>query len=169
MWQFEINGNLSGSGGLKNYELFQKTILEVNSYFLQRLSHKFPDGVDLYIDNATCDSGYTPITTPVLKRYIIIKLCVSPDDPSSKIAFQFSHEMMHYVFYTKYGLNREIAGDREESICTAASLIYLHDTDPSGFVLQNNHVKTLEYAGYRNGASLAEQVGYDFSKLVELV
>ena len=64
-------------------------------------------------------------------------------------------------------MEKEKAGDREESICTAASLIYLHDTDISGFELQNNHVKTLEYAGYRNGASLAEQVGYDFNKLAE--
>ena len=169
MWRIEINGNLAGENGLKNYDLFQKTVLEVYSYFGRRLLDRIPDAPELYIDNATENSGYTPVTTPVFEKYIIIKLCVSPDDPSSRIAFQFAHELMHYVFYAKYGIKKEKAGDREESICTAASLIYLHDTDSSGFELQNNHVKTLENAGYRNGAFLAEQVGYDFNKLTELI
>lgn len=169
MWRIEINGNLEGKYGLKNYKLFEKTVLEVYSYFWGRLSDKFPKAPELYIDNATENSGYTPVTTPVLEKYIIIKLCVLPDDSASRIAFQFAHELMHYVFYAKYGMKKEKAWDREESICTAASLIYLHDTDFRGFELQNNHVKTLDYAGYREGSLLAGRVGYDFNKLVELV
>ena len=169
MWRIEINGNLAGENGLKNYKLFQKTVLEVYSYFWGRLSDKFPKAPELYIDNATENSGYTPVTTPVLEKYIIIKLCVLPDDSASRIAFQFAHELMHYVFYAKYGVKKEKSEDREESLCTAASLIYLHDTDFKGFELQNNYVKALDYAGYREGSSLAEQVGYDFLKLIEKI
>lgn len=169
MWPVEINGNLSGPTGLKNYRVFEKTILEVYSYFFSHLSHKFPNGVELYIDNATCDSGYTPIATPVFKKYIIIKLCVSPEDPPFRIAFQFSHELMHYVFYIKYGLEKKRADNNEEAICTAASLIYLYDTNRAGFDIHNNYVKNLGNEGYRNGAALAEEVNYSFNKLIERI
>lgn len=169
LWKYEINGNLYGSTGLKNIDLFHKTIVKVAAYFFRYYNIKFPNGVEIYVDNATCNSGYTPITTPVLKKILIIKLCITQMDPSSKIAFQFAHEMMHCAFYAKYGLDRDGAKEKEETICTAASLIYLHDVDLEGFSLQNEYVKSLQNEKYRNGAVLAEETGYDFSKLVEMV
>lgn len=169
MWPIEINGNLDGPGGLKNYGLFQKTILEVYSYFSNYLMEIYPDGPALYVDNVACNSGYTPITTLVFRKYIIIKLHIDPADPAEKIAFQFAHELTHYVYYIKYGLIKEKADDNEETVCTAASLIYLHDVMPENFTLYNDYVKSLEHAGYRNGAALAEQTGYDFSKLIEKI
>lgn len=169
MWQFEINGNLSGPEGLKNFDLFQRTILEVYSYYHRYLSLRYPNGALLYIDNATRDSGYTPVTTPIFGKYINIKLAISPTDNSTKIAYQFSHELMHYVFYAKYGINKPKASDSEETICTAASLIYLHDTDLSGFELLNEHTKNLEYDGYRNGAYLAKDIDYNFTKLIDMI
>lgn len=169
MWPIEINGNLDGSDGLKNYGLFKKTILEVYSYFAKKLMAWYPDGPELYIDNATCNSGYTPITTPIFRKYIIIKLCISPSDTAAKIAYQFAHELTHYVYYIKYGLNKKKADDNEETVCTAASLIYLYDIMPEDFIFYNEHVKTLRYIGYKNGAVLAEQLGYNFSKLIEKI
>lgn len=169
MWPIEINGNLDGPGGLKNYGLFQKTILEVYSYFAKKIMSQYPDGPELYIDNATDNSGYTPVTTPIFCKYVIIKLHIVSTDPASKIAFQFAHELTHYVYYTKYGLNKKKADDSEETVCTAASLIYLHDVMPENFASYNEYIKKQGNVGYRNGAVFAEQIEYDFMKLIERI
>lgn len=61
---------------------------------------------------------------------------------------------MHYVFYTKYGLHKEVADMREESICSAASLVVLKDLYPLDFDRHNEYVKSLEHEEYRKGAEI---------------
>ena len=62
----------------------------------------------LLIDNATCGSGYTPIITPVLGRYLIIKLNIKDFSNRERIIFQVSHELCHYVFYSYLGLKKRM-------------------------------------------------------------
>ena len=121
------------------------------------------------MDNATRDSGYTPVCTPIFKKYVIIKLAITSVDEPDKIIFQFSHELMHYVYFEKYGLEKVKADDKEESICTAASLCMISELYPLEL---NRYIEILRREsnnGYREGVSVAEKVGYTFANLICLI
>lgn len=166
----EINGNLDNpSNGLSNYNVFFNTIINVYSYYLKYFGQDLLAGPELYVDNATWDSGYTPVCTPIFKKYVIIKLAITSVDEPDKIIFQFSHELMHYVYFEKYGLEKVKADDKEESICTAASLCMISELYPLEL---NRYIEILRREsnnGYREGISVAEKVGYTFANLICLI
>lgn len=170
MRRFEINGNLNDEvDGLKNYECFKQTVCAVRKYFIDIFGQEFMESIPLLVDNATHNSGYTPIITVALGQYLIIKLNIDDNDSDHVIAYQFAHELMHYVFFAAKGLNREKADEREESICTAVSLIVLKEFYPDGFEIQNKHVKTLQNEGYRRGADLAASINYDMQQIKNMI
>lgn len=165
---FEINGNLyDGKDGLTNIGLFQSTIIEVRMFYLTRLANIFSEDIDLYIDNATAGSGCTPIITPVLGKILVMKLGISNESQKGQIAFQFAHEYMHYIFYCKYGIAKKLADKREETICTAASLIVLYNLYPGEFMLYDKYVRECGKEKYVGGADLAMKVNYDINTLGE--
>lgn len=165
----EINGNLDNSEGLANFEIFQRVIIEILEFYKKYFGSDTMSAIELYIDNATANSGYTPITTPVFKKYLIIKLGIDNASNKAQIAFQFSHELMHYVYFVKYGFDKKRADEKEESVCTAASLIVLYNLYPGSFCEYNNYVKNLTSNKYRKGAEVAKMVNYDMNTLKEMV
>ena len=167
---FEINGNLyDGKDGLTNIGLFQSTIIEVRMFYLTRLANIFSEDIDLYIDNATAGSGCTPIITPVLGKILVMKLGISNESQKGQIAFQFAHEYMHYIFYCKYGIAKKLADKREETICTAASLIVLYNLYPGEFMLYDKYVRECGKEKYVGGAYLAMKVNYDINTLADMI
>lgn len=169
MKKFDINGNLFTNDGLENHDIFLSTICVIRDYYISFLGEEFMSSIGLYVDNATECSGYTPIITPVLGEFLIIKLCISDDDTEDIIAFQFAHELMHYVFFVKYGIDKKRADENEESICSAASLIVIHNLFFQHFSRLNNYVKSLKNVAYRKGAEIAENIDYDFQKIIQLL
>lgn len=166
----EINESLANKdGGIDNFNIFQNVVLQIVNYYVSFLGKDFIDSVDLFIDNATRDSGYTPVTITVLRKYIIIKLAITSEYKAENIAYQFAHELMHFVFHVKYGLDRIGRGEYEESICSAASLICIYHLYPESFQNCNEHVGNLDYAGYRKGVDVAKNVNYDLGELIKLV
>ena len=101
---YEINGNLSE---LKYYRVFQFTVSNVVGKFIDifgsDLLNKQKFYVDNCYDNGTANCGYTPIITPILKEYLIIKLGIDDFRNVKKIIFQFAHELTHYVFFCLKG------------------------------------------------------------------
>lgn len=169
---YEINGNLDDANdGLENYSLFAKTIATVWNYYKLYVDNEVMDSLDLYIDNAAQDSksGYTPVITPIFRKYLTIKLNINSLDHEGKVAYQFSHELMHFVFYTKYGIHKKRADEREESICSAASLCILHHLYPAYFEIYNEHVKHLVNDAYRKGVEIAQGVKYSLEELLKLI
>ena len=67
----EINGNLDGKDGLSNYEDFESVINEVLGFYRKHFDENVMSAIDLYIDNATENSGAVPVTTPILGKYLI--------------------------------------------------------------------------------------------------
>ena len=170
MGNFEINAELGDNEkGIKNYQIFVNTINKVRNYYISHLGEDFMNKLDLYVDNATRDSGYTPVTISVLKKYVIIKLGITSDYSEESIAYQFAHELMHFVFHAKYGLDRKSNVDQEEAICSAASLVYIYKVYPKAFEDCNKHVRNLENASYRQGANIAKDIDYNFEELLKLV
>lgn len=168
MRHYEINGNLEEEKYL-DFNLFCEVICQVMNYYVKEFGEELMNSIDLLIDNSIGGSGYTPIITPVLGKYLIIKLGIKKDFRSSRIVYQFSHELMHYVFFAIKGIKKEKAGIEEESICSAASLIMVKELYPEDFLFNYEYVKKLTNEGYRKGAEIAENVGFDFKKLKELV
>ncbi|MFR5643182.1 MAG: hypothetical protein ACLTK7_08450 [Clostridium paraputrificum] len=166
---WEINGNLYGEDGLENIQDFEEVIIKVKSLYDEIFGEKVMNKYDLYVDNATKDSGYSPIITVVLRKYIIIKLKISGDASKGKIAYQFAHELTHFVFYSYFGLNKPFANCREETICSAASLIIIRDLFPDEFNTYNVHVKSLDEECYRRGADYAESIDYSLEKLKDKI
>lgn len=76
---------------------------------------------------------------------------------------------MHFVFFIKYGFKKSRAGDEEESICSAAALIILHELYPHVFKQYETYVKRLEYIGYREGADIAKKVKYQLDELIKMI
>lgn len=168
MRNYEISGNLVGESNL-DFAKFSFAVCKVMYLYIEQFGEELMNSIDLLIDNATEGSGYTPIITPVLGKYLIIKLDIENGFQESVIAYQFSHELMHYVFYAIQGLDKEKANAEEESICSAASLILVKELYPEDFLSNYAHVKNLKEEEYRKGAEVAEGVEFDFKKLKELV
>ena len=158
---FEINGNLVT---ILNYDNFEKSVGLVRNRFVELFGKEVMSKIPLLVDNATEMSGYTPITTPVLGQYLCIKLGIKNFLDTSKIVFQFAHELCHYVFYSLLGLDKSFANDLEESICTAMSLCILKDFY-SNIQSHIDYIKGHENLGYKNGIDIAESVNYKSSEL----
>ena len=170
MKTFEVNGNLRSEKGLGgSYKTFSDTVGKVRNFFIKYLGDQLMNSLDLYVDNATKNSGNTPKIMPVLEKYLIIKLGITPKSGEARIAFQFAHELMHFVYYVKYGIDKKMADDQEETICTAASLIVVHNLYPKDFDRCNNYVKSLTRLDFRKGAEVAEEIEYQFEKLVKKI
>lgn len=58
----EINGNLEE---IDNFNLFYKNIILTIMIFINTFGEDVMGRLDLYVDNATSGSGYTPITTVI--------------------------------------------------------------------------------------------------------
>lgn len=110
-----------------------------------------------------------PNATPVLNKYVIIKLNISLESAPPQIAFQFAHELTHFVFYIHHGISKPLASDHEETICSAASLIIIKNYFPDSFNDCNCHVKTLENIAYRKGANLALSLNYDLGNMKDYI
>lgn len=170
MKHWEISGNLDDAqDGLANYPQFQQAICRVKKLFDDIFGAEKLNSIDLFVDNATAGSGYTPITTTILGKFVVIKLGVAPDDKERKVAYQFAHELTHFVFRTYLGINKPPANAWEETICSAAALTAIKQLYPSDFNLYDGHVRGLSNIAYRNRAYLAESIGYDFQRLKRII
>lgn len=168
----QINSGLLDSDGLKNKNTFMDVILKVNAYFIHVFGEETMNKIDIYVDNATKDSGHTPRINPVFNKFLHIKLCITPESHEGIIAFQFAHELMHYIHYCHYGFERQhedIQYIREENVCTAASLIVVHDLYPQYFCDLDAYVRGLLDIRYQKGTELAEQFKYNLFALKGLV
>lgn len=168
MRHFEISGNLENEKEL-NYAVFQETVQKVRTLYISVFGEELMNSIDLLVDNATGGTGPMPIITRVLEKYLIIKLIIGLNDSESKIAFQFAHELMHYVYYAKKGMNKERAGKDEEEICTAASLAVIKILYPNNAEAYLDYVRNHHEEWYRGGAEIAERVGYDLKELGKLI
>lgn len=168
MRHFEISGNLEDEINL-DFNNFCQTICKVRNYYIEIFGDNVMNSIDLLVDNATYGSGYTPIITKILNKYLVIKLNIKKGDSSGKIIFQFAHELMHYVYYAKKGLDKQRADILEEGVCTAASLIVIKELQPYEFEMYNNHVKGLAIECYRIGAQIAENVQYNMKELEKMI
>lgn len=162
MRTFEVNGNLEDED---NFDKFLNIISIVMSIFSNAFGNDVMSKIDLYIDNATEKSGYTPITTVVLKKYIIIKLGIEDFSDVEKIIYQFSHELCHYVFYSIKGLNKSKADIKEENICSAMSLIIINKLYPSKKDEWLKYVNSLTNENYKNGGKIAINCNWDINVL----
>lgn len=168
----QINSGLLDSDGLKNKNTFMDVILKVNAYFIHVFGEETMNKIDIYVDNATRDSGHTPRINPVFNKFLHIKLCITPESHEGIITFQFAHELMHYIHYCHYGFERQhedIQYIREENVCTAASLIVVHDLYPQYFCDLDAYARGLLDIRYQKGAELAEQFKYNLLALKGLV
>ena len=120
---WEINGNLYGECGLKNVQDFEEVIIKVKNLYDRIFGKDAMNEYDLYIDNATENSGYVPIITIILSKYIIIKLGIYENDSKGKIALQFAHELTHYVFYSYFGLPYPITWTSSKEYILSALLL----------------------------------------------
>ena len=168
METFEISRKLVGEKGLgDNYKNFEHVILKVRDYYVSYLGKNLMNSIELYIDNATNNTGHTPTIIPVLGKYLIIKLRITKKCSEAKIAYQFAHELMHFVFFAKYGINKNLANTLEEAICSAAALIVLRDLYPVAFERYNDYTQSLSNPEYRKGAEVAKTVAYKFKRLIK--
>lgn len=167
---WEIIGNLGDDTyGIKNYSNFCNVVFFIKSVFDELFGIEFMNLIDLFVDNATSDSGFTPSATPVLNKYVIIKLNISLESDPPQIAYQFAHELTHFVFYVNHGISKPLASDHEETFCSAASLIIIRNFFPLSFNHFNCHVKTLENIAYRKGANLASSLNYDLGNMKDYI
>lgn len=169
---WEINGNLNDSEyGIKNYATFEKCVVKIKEMYDDKFGKELLDKICFLVDNAqeASGSGYTPITTPVLNKFCVIKLCIRNDDSEVKICFQFAHELMHLVFFSYYGISKPRAGIAEESICSAASLLAIKMLYPNSLNEYIMYVAGLDNEGYKKGMEVAVECDYDFNNLFNLM
>lgn len=166
MRHYEINGNLAS---IDYYDNFSRNIGLVMQIFIQVFGKEIMSRYDLYVDNGTKDTGYTPIITPILKKYLIIKLKISNFANSEQIVYQFAHELCHYVFYSILGINKKFADKSEENICSAMSLVLINQIFPDRLNFWLSHVKNLKDERYNGGASIAENVDFNLLLLKNVI
>lgn len=170
MKYWEINGNLDDElSGIANYRIFQNAVCATKLYFDRVFGSDFMNQIPFYVDNATADSGYTPISTPVLGKLVIIKLGIKADDGEAKVAYQFAHELTHVVFRAYFGIGKPRATEDEEAICTASSLIIIKKLYPNHFEAFERSAMSHSYVGYQKGVPLAKALAYDMTKIRSII
>lgn len=92
---FEINGNLEN---ILNYQNFERTICHVYGSFLKLFGDEIMFKIPLYVDNATEMSGHTPIITPILGKYLCIKLGVKSFADTKEIIFSVCTRIVSLCF-----------------------------------------------------------------------
>ena len=167
---WEISGNLSDEKtGIPNYTLFQTMICLVKQYYDEVFGLNRMNKIDFLVDNATEGSGYTPISTVVLGKIVVIKLNIGPSASPEQIVYQFTHELTHVVFRAYFGINKPLANEEEEAICTAASLIVGNKLFPNSFSAYEKYAECHPRIGYRNGVTLAKKISYDMNLLRTII
>lgn len=167
---FEINGNLAeANNGMNNYDLFERGVNKVLGLFHDSFGKELLNQIPIYVDNATENSGYTPIITPVLNEILIIKLNIDSKSDFAQIIYQFSHELSHAIFFNYYGLNKPKAIDREESICSAISLITIKELSFNDLPKYLKHIDKLEDMHYRDGIDVAKSCSFNLHKIKKLI
>ncbi len=166
MKKFEVNGNLEDE---KDFDIFFYNIKKVWEIFNRTFGIDTMSKFDLYVDNATEKSGYTPIITVILRKYIIIKLGIDDFSYAEKIVYQFSHELCHYVFYSLKGLDKPKADTYEENICSAMSLIMINMLYPESANKWVTYVHNLKNEKYKNGARIAIDCNFDINVLKSMI
>lgn len=167
----QINVNLAD---IKNYVNYEKIIVWIYTDFLKLFGQELMQKYLLYVDNVVYDenytltNGYTPIITPIFKKYLILKTNISDFADVPKIIFQFSHELCHYVFYSLMDLNKPYADNEEEGICTAMSLCMLKKYNIA-FEKYKCYVKNLVNEGYKSGYYIGESIDFDCNKVFDLI
>lgn len=163
---FEVNGNLDE---IENYKIFFSFIVNIMECFQTVFGQGVMSKMDIYVDNATEMSGYTPITTKILGKYIHIKLGIDNFADAEKIVYQFSHELCHCVFYSLLGIGKKRADAQEENICTAMSLIVLKAFFPNSISGWEKHVSSLKNENYNKGVEVAKECDYNILKLKDRI
>ena len=170
MRYWEINGNLDDEqSGISNYHAFQHAVCVTKLYYDSVFGVERMNRIPFYVDNGTADSGYTPISTLVLRQIVIIKLGIKATDGEARIAYQFAHELTHVVFWAYFGMDKPRATEDEEAICTAASLIIIKELYPDYFEMFERSAMSHSYIGYQKGAPLAKELSYDMAKIRSLI
>lgn len=170
MKTWEINGNLDNiESGIINYQEFEDTVVRIKNIYDEIFGLELMNTYPLYIDNAVQCSGHVPIITPILNRFICIKLGIEDGKNRPQIAFQLAHELTHYVFYCLVGLNKSHAETLEETICSAASLLFVELLYPNEIQRYRTHLNASQVEGYRAGVQLAEVIKNDFRQFKSIV
>lgn len=120
--------------------------------------------LNILIDNSTANGLKTPYCSILYDNFLQVKLGIKSGKLIGETVFQFSHELMHCIYYSMMGLNFK-QEKRQENICTAASLIMLKTICPTelynyiqGLIKDNNEL-------YKPGVNLAEEWNYDLKIL----
>ena len=96
MKNFEWNGYLDE---IPNYKIFIDCIFKTRDIFIETFGISIMSKVELFLDNATQDSGYTPTITPIFNKYLIIKLGISD---FSNIVAQLSRHKFNIFIMNRY-------------------------------------------------------------------
>lgn len=169
MENWEINGNLADEQyGMQNYQVFEKVICDTKNYFNAVFDVECLNKVPFYVDNNIFNPK-APISTSVLKKFVIITLRIDCNACEAQISYQFAHELTHVVFWVYWGFNKKHATDIEEAICTAASLIVIKNMYPDYFDEYVRYTASLDNIGYRNGVPLAKKICYDMEKIKYMI
>ena len=163
---FEINGNLEI---YSNYDNFKNSIIIVREIFINEFGLETMDKIGVLVDNATKGSGLTPIITPVLQRFLVIKLGIEDFSNTEQIIFQFSHELCHYVFYALQGLDKKRANIIEENICTAMSLAIISLLCPESLEKYVTYVENLSDINYNLGVKISKQYHFDIHEIGDYI
>lgn len=158
---WEISGNLDNDEGVLNYHIFRSRCItifnEFNNIFTQEVMQKYP----LLIDNAIIGSGHTPIITPILNKYLIIKMHIKDGKEVGQTIFQLAHELTHLIFFSYLGLDKERADDYEEGLCSAVSLALVLKFTPNEIERFKNSLLHSSHKGYQSGVQIA--IDHNFS------
>jgi len=145
-----------------NYNNFKETIISINKRFREIFG-------DELIDNALEGSGYTPTCVVILDKYILIKLHIKDFSDTTRIIYQYSHELTHYIFRALNGLEDKERLVEEEHLASAMSLVMLKEFNDPNFESYSRYVENLEEEKYRKGIDVARSIEFDVYELKKLI
>ncbi len=169
--------NYTFDNGLKEFKSWENllyTFSKVYKSYEDLFGKEIMNKARIFIDNVanpkSSQSGHTPIIFKITNDAFLIKLNVPEFSDTQKITYQLAHELTHYVFYVLMEFKKPHADFTEESICSAASLVFINDYF-SDEILDHwcEYVKQVRIDHYREGYTVAKKIGFDMVKLKELI
>lgn len=116
-------------------------------------------------------AGFPPSIRQVLGDYVAISVGVVDYFGNwEQVVYQLSHEMTHFMGFCTMGIQRPIASEEEEILCTAMALSLARKLCSEGYCEACCAVEEkADNKGYRDGVKKAKDLNFDVAKIASEV
>lgn len=152
----QINQNLKDQKhGINNFETYVSIIEDVLRSFALLFGEEIMTKYPLYIDNGYSHAGSLHTIKPIFNKFLHLKTGIADGKDKSEVLFQLTYNLTHYVFYSKFGLERPYLTEYRD-YCTGMAIVIVRMDDKDAGSFYEDALKN----EIPNGVDIAKRNNY---------